>query len=46
MLVVDDEPDARELVRSVLSEAAADVLTAAPPREGLALVRRNGPTSS
>jgi signal transduction histidine kinase/ActR/RegA family two-component response regulator len=43
VLVVDDEPDARELVRSVLSEAAADVLMAASASEGFALVKARRP---
>jgi signal transduction histidine kinase/CheY-like chemotaxis protein len=39
VLVVDDEPDARELVRSVLVGAAAEVRTAASADEGLALLK-------
>nr|MBA3503241.1 response regulator [Deltaproteobacteria bacterium] len=35
-LVIDDEADARELLRSVLSEVGADVVTAACVDEGLA----------
>jgi signal transduction histidine kinase/ActR/RegA family two-component response regulator len=38
VLVVDDEADARELVKSVLSDAAADVCTAGSADEGYALV--------
>nr|MBA2540664.1 response regulator [Deltaproteobacteria bacterium] len=36
VLVVDDEPDARELLRHVLMAAQADVQTAASADEGLA----------
>lgn len=41
--VVDDEPDARELVQSVLTEAAATVITAASATEGLAVLRVHRP---
>jgi signal transduction histidine kinase/ActR/RegA family two-component response regulator len=43
VLIVDDEPDARELVRSVLSEAGADVVLAASAAEGLACVQTHRP---
>jgi signal transduction histidine kinase/ActR/RegA family two-component response regulator len=43
VLVVDDEPDARELVRSVLVDASAQVLTAASAEDGIALVRAHCP---
>ncbi|MBA3458845.1 MAG: response regulator [Deltaproteobacteria bacterium] len=39
ILVVDDEPDARELVRSVLADNGADVVTASSADEALATVR-------
>jgi PAS domain S-box-containing protein len=39
VLVVDDEPDARELLSSVLGQFGAQVRTAASAREGLRLVR-------
>jgi CheY-like chemotaxis protein len=40
VLVVDDEPDARDLVRRVLEDCGAKVLTAASAAEGLAALRR------
>jgi signal transduction histidine kinase/CheY-like chemotaxis protein len=43
VLVVDDEPDARELVRSVLLDASAQVLTASSAADGIALVRAHCP---
>ena len=43
VLVVDDERDARELVRRLLAECEARVLTAASADEGLALVARDRP---
>ncbi|MBX3261904.1 MAG: response regulator [Labilithrix sp.] len=43
VLVVDDENDARDLVKVVLSDASADVLTAGSAREALALVRAQRP---
>ncbi|HWU89359.1 MAG TPA: ATP-binding protein [Kofleriaceae bacterium] len=39
VLVVDDEPDARELLKSVLAEAGAAVITAGSADEALELVR-------
>jgi signal transduction histidine kinase/CheY-like chemotaxis protein len=36
VLVVDDEPDARELIKAVLAEAGAEVVTAASVDEALA----------
>jgi CheY-like chemotaxis protein len=36
VLVVDDEPDARELIKAVLTEAGAGVVTAASAHEALA----------
>jgi len=43
VLVLDDEPDARELVKSVLEIAGADVITAATAEEGLAYVKHHRP---
>jgi signal transduction histidine kinase/CheY-like chemotaxis protein len=43
VLVVDDEMDARELVMSVLTDAAADVQTAESADEGLCLVQSYRP---
>ena len=43
VLVVDDEPDARELVQRVLSECNADVLAAGSAEEALPLVEREQP---
>ncbi|MEJ7598719.1 MAG: ATP-binding protein [Kofleriaceae bacterium] len=43
IVIVDDEPDARELVRAVLVEAVAEVYTAASADEALALVKTHRP---
>ena len=43
VLVVDDEPDARDLVERVLSECRATVLTAPDAATALALVREERP---
>jgi signal transduction histidine kinase/ActR/RegA family two-component response regulator len=43
VLVVDDEPDARELVRRVLSECDALVLTAGTAAEALQLLEKERP---
>ncbi|MDB4961112.1 MAG: two-component hybrid sensor and regulator [Myxococcales bacterium] len=43
ILVIDDEPDARELVQSVLIDASADAFIAASAEEGLALVKSRRP---
>jgi signal transduction histidine kinase/uncharacterized protein with PIN domain len=43
VLVIDDEPDARELVMSLLTDASAEVLSAASAEEGLTLVRSRRP---
>jgi signal transduction histidine kinase/ActR/RegA family two-component response regulator len=43
ILVVDDQPDARELVRAVLIAAGARVLTAESADEALALLRSQRP---
>jgi signal transduction histidine kinase/CheY-like chemotaxis protein len=39
VLVVDDEPDARELLKRVLSDCGAEVLAASSAAEALALIR-------
>jgi CheY-like chemotaxis protein len=43
VLVVDDEPDARELLRRVLSQCDAEVTTAGTGQEGLELIRTGKP---
>jgi PAS domain S-box-containing protein len=43
VLVVDDEPDARELIRRVLSDCAAEVITAGTAADALELVRQYRP---
>jgi CheY-like chemotaxis protein len=43
VLVVDDEPDARELLKSLLADAGAEVVTAGSAEEGLALVKSYRP---
>ena len=43
VLVVDDEADARDLIRAVLTQAGADVLTAASTAEALPVVERERP---
>jgi CheY-like chemotaxis protein/two-component sensor histidine kinase len=43
VLVVDDEPDARELLRRVLDQCEADVITAKSGKEALELVRTEKP---
>ena len=43
VLVVDDQPDARELVARVLQECKAEVITAANAEEALILVERERP---
>lgn len=43
MLVVDDEPDARELLKSLLADAGAEVVTAGSAEEGLAVVKSYRP---
>ncbi|HTU99794.1 MAG TPA: PAS domain S-box protein [Luteitalea sp.] len=42
VLVVDDEPDARELVRDLLESAGARVTTAGSAREGLQMLADDG----
>lgn len=43
VLVVDDEDDARELIKRILNDCNADVLTAATATEALALLRHARP---
>ncbi|MGZ5121819.1 MAG: ATP-binding protein [Burkholderiales bacterium] len=43
VLVVDDEPDARDLIQRVLAECHAQVLTAGSAAEALALVKAEKP---
>jgi signal transduction histidine kinase/ActR/RegA family two-component response regulator len=43
VLVVDDEPDARDLLNAVLDDAGAMVLVAASAAEGLALLQQRSP---
>jgi signal transduction histidine kinase/CheY-like chemotaxis protein len=43
VLVVDDEPDARDLIQRVLAECDAQVLTAGSAAEALALVKAEKP---
>jgi signal transduction histidine kinase/CheY-like chemotaxis protein len=43
VLVVDDEPDARELLRSILEQCRADVTTAGSAAEALDHIRRRAP---
>jgi CheY-like chemotaxis protein len=43
VLVVDDEPDARELVRRLLVECKADVVTAGDARAAIAIVKDEPP---
>ncbi|QEH31575.1 Autoinducer 2 sensor kinase/phosphatase LuxQ [Aquisphaera giovannonii] len=43
VLVVDDEPDARQLIHRVLADRGAEVARAASARDGLALVESFGP---
>jgi CheY-like chemotaxis protein len=43
VLVVDDQPDARDLIRRVLEDCNADVFTAATADEALALLQAHRP---
>lgn len=43
VLVIDDEPDARELVKRVLTASKAQVITASSAADGLALVQAERP---
>jgi signal transduction histidine kinase/ActR/RegA family two-component response regulator len=43
VLVVDDQPDAREVVATILERAGAEVITAPSAAEGLAILKRERP---
>ena len=43
VLVVDDEPDARELIKRVLMQCNANVITAASAEEGLKILQAEKP---
>ncbi len=43
VLVIDDEPDARELVKRILTRSKADVTVAASAAEGLAILKTQRP---
>jgi CheY-like chemotaxis protein/anti-sigma regulatory factor (Ser/Thr protein kinase) len=43
VLVVDDEPDARDLVKHLLAECDAEVLTASTAEEALVIIERERP---
>jgi CheY-like chemotaxis protein len=43
VLAVDDEPDARDLVRRVLEQCGANVITASSATEALALLKSGRP---
>jgi CheY-like chemotaxis protein len=43
VLVIDDEPDARELIRRVLSQCNAHVITASSAEEGLKILQAQRP---
>ncbi|TWH44096.1 PAS domain S-box-containing protein [Dulcicalothrix desertica PCC 7102] len=43
ILVVDDEPDARELIRCVLEDASANVITAGSAHDALNLITQEAP---
>jgi PAS domain S-box-containing protein len=43
VLVVDDEPDARELVRAILGQAGASVVTAASASDALRILQQSPP---
>jgi len=43
VLVVDDEPDARELLREILMESGAEVITAGSAKEAFELLTENTP---
>ncbi|MEX2169060.1 MAG: PAS domain S-box protein [Pirellulales bacterium] len=43
VLVVDDEPDARELIKRVLGQCEAEVITARNSEEGIELLRSQSP---
>jgi PAS domain S-box-containing protein len=44
VLVVDDESDARDLIRQVLRDHDADVVTAASPAEAMVMLKQQRPT--
>ena len=43
VLVVDDQPDAREVVATIIERAGAEVITASSAAEGLAILTRERP---
>jgi CheY-like chemotaxis protein len=43
VLVIEDEPDARELIKEALTQCQADVITAASAMEGLEMVKNQRP---
>jgi PAS domain S-box-containing protein len=43
ILVVDDEPDAREIVATILGEAGAEIVTASSSRQALELIQQRSP---
>jgi PAS domain S-box-containing protein len=43
VLVIEDEPDARELIKEALTQAEADVFTAASAAEGLEILKNRRP---
>jgi PAS domain S-box-containing protein len=43
ILLVDDEPDAREMVAAILSEAGAEVVTATSAQQALETIKRRRP---
>jgi CheY-like chemotaxis protein len=43
VLVVDDEPDARDLLRRILADSEADVVTASSAAEGVEAIRQKRP---
>ncbi|MEO7320406.1 MAG: ATP-binding protein, partial [Nitrosospira sp.] len=43
VLVIDDEPDARELIKWILTHSKADVITAANAMEGLEMLKMERP---
>ncbi|SEO54686.1 PAS domain-containing sensor histidine kinase [Nitrosovibrio sp. Nv6] len=43
ILVIDDEPDARELINEVLTQCEAEVITAASAMEGLEILKSQRP---
>ena len=43
VLVIEDEPDARELIKEALTQSEADVFTAASAAEGLEILKNRRP---